>query len=217
MILAGSGKRGNCRSERFWLWPAPEIIHELLGEISSSAELWRIEARYHHHLSPLGQRRVRLHVGSRPAAADQSSPNAETEWAAVKASRQLKASWSAWEGLPDQNQLWEHVRATRISKQEINNIGDATAALDTGATRLKATYDFTIHTHGSIGPSCAIAEVKDGKLTCWTASQATHNLRKQLAAMLAMPVEAVRAIYVEGSGCYGRNGHEDAAADAALR
>jgi nicotinate dehydrogenase subunit B len=141
---------------------------------------------------------------------------AETEWAAIKASRQLKASWSAWEGLPDQNQLWEHVRATRISKQEINNIGDAPAALDTGSTRLKATYDFTIHTHGSIGPSCAIAEVKDGKLTCWTASQATHNLRKQLAAMLAMPVEAVRAIYVEGSGCYGRNGHEDAAADAAL-
>jgi nicotinate dehydrogenase subunit B len=141
---------------------------------------------------------------------------AETEWAAIKASRQLKAGWSVWEGLPDENQLWDHVRATRISKEEINNIGDAAAALEAGAMRLKATYDFTIHTHGSIGPSCAIAEVKDGKLTCWTASQATHNLRKQLAAMLAMPLEAVRAIYVDGSGCYGRNGHEDAAADAAL-
>jgi CO/xanthine dehydrogenase Mo-binding subunit len=141
---------------------------------------------------------------------------AETEWAAIRASRQLKASWSAWEGLPDQNQLWDYVRATRISKEEINDIGDAAAALGAGATRLRATYDFTIHTHGSIGPSCAIAEVKDGNLTCWTASQATHNLRKQLAAMLAMPVETVRAIYVDGSGCYGRNGHEDAAADAAL-
>ena len=141
---------------------------------------------------------------------------AETEWAAIKASRQLNASWSAWEGLPDQNQLWDYVRATRISKEEIKNIGDAAAALDAGAIRLKATYDFTVHTHGSIGPSCAIAEVKDGKLTCWTASQATHNLRKQLAAMLAMPAETVRAIYVDGSGCYGRKGHEDAAADAAL-
>lgn len=141
---------------------------------------------------------------------------AETEWAAIRASRQLKASWSAWEGLPDQNQLWDYVRATRISKEEINDIGDAAAALGAGATRLRAAYDFTIHTHGSIGPSCAIAEVKDGNLTCWTASQATHNLRKQLAAMLAMPVETVRAIYVDGSGCYGRNGHEDAAADAAL-
>jgi nicotinate dehydrogenase subunit B len=141
---------------------------------------------------------------------------AETEWAAIKASRQLKAGWSTWEGLPDENQLWDHVRTTRISKEEINNIGDVAAALEAGAKRLKATYDFTIHTHGSIGPSCAIAEIKDGKLTCWTASQATHNLRKQLAAMLAMPLEAVRAIYVDGSGCYGRNGHEDAAADAAL-
>jgi nicotinate dehydrogenase subunit B len=142
---------------------------------------------------------------------------AETDWAAIKASRQLKASWSAWEGLPDQDKLWEHVRGTKISKAETtSNNGDAPAALDSGLKRVKATYDFTIHTHGSIGPSCAVAELKDGKLTCWTASQATHNLRKQLAAMLSMPAENVRAIYVDGSGCYGRNGHEDAAADAAL-
>src|SRR5207245_8933453 len=71
-------------------------------------------------------------------------------------------------------------------------------------------------THASIGPSGAIAEMKDGQLTCWTASQATHNLKKQLAAMMNMPVENVRCIYLEGSGCYGRNGHEDAAGDAAL-
>ena len=56
----------------------------------------------------------------------------------------------------------------------------------------------------------------DGKLTCWTASQTTYLLRKQLAAMLAMPEADVRCVYVDGSGCYGRNGHEDAAADAAL-
>ncbi len=62
----------------------------------------------------------------------------------------------------------------------------------------------------------AAAEFKDGKLTCWTASQATHLLRKQLAAMLAMPEADVRCVHVDGSGCYGRNGHEDAAADAAL-
>src|SRR5499427_9075630 len=85
-----------------------------------------------------------------------------------------------------------------------------------GAKTLKATYDFAIHTHGSIGPSCAVAEFKDGKLTSWSASQATHNLRKQLATMFGMGADSVRCIYVEGSGCYGRNGHEDAAADAAL-
>ena len=85
-----------------------------------------------------------------------------------------------------------------------------------GAKKLNATYDFAIHTHGSIGPSCAVAEFKDGKLTSWSASQATHNLRKQLAQMFGMPPDNVRCIYLEGSGCYGRNGHEDAAADAAL-
>jgi CO/xanthine dehydrogenase Mo-binding subunit len=61
-----------------------------------------------------------------------------------------------------------------------------------------------------------VAEFRDGKLTSWSASQATHNLRRQLAAMFSLPLQDVRAIYVEGAGCYGRNGHEDAAADAAL-
>ena len=53
-------------------------------------------------------------------------------------------------------------------------------------------------------------------MTCWTASQATHNLRKQLAASLGVPAAQVRCIYLAGAGCYGRNGHEDAAADAVL-
>jgi CO/xanthine dehydrogenase Mo-binding subunit len=142
---------------------------------------------------------------------------AETEWAAIKASRRLKTTWSNWRGLPDQAGLWDHVRSSKIAKDDItSNTGDAAGALRSAAKRLNATYDFAIHTHGSIGPSCAVAEVRDGTLTCWTASQATHNLRKQLAAMLSMSTADVRCIYIEGSGCYGRNGHEDAAADAAL-
>ena len=142
---------------------------------------------------------------------------AQSEWGAIKASRQLKATWSHWEGLPDQDALWDYVRQTKVVKDDVtSNVGDPAGALAQGAKRLKASYDFAINTHGSIGPSCAIVEIKDGALTCWTASQATHNLRKQLAAMLSMPLEAVRCIYVDGSGCYGRNGHEDAAADAAL-
>jgi len=141
---------------------------------------------------------------------------APNEWTAIKAMRRLKAVWSSREDLPDQNKLWEHVRATPVAKDDVtSNVGDAATALEQGR-RLKATYDFAIHTHGSIGPSCAVAEMKDGKLTCWSPSQAPHNLRKQLAAMLDLPVENIRVIYVEGSGCYGRNGHEDATADAAL-
>jgi CO/xanthine dehydrogenase Mo-binding subunit len=104
-----------------------------------------------------------------------------------------------------------------VAKEDItSNVGDTPSALARASRRLKATYDFAIQTHGSIGPSCAVADFKEGKLTCWTASQATHSLRKQLAQMLAIPAEDVRCIYIEGAGCYGRNGHEDAAADAAL-
>ena len=109
------------------------------------------------------------------------------------------------------------MRASKVAKDEVTgNVGNSAEALGQGAKKLNATYDFAIHTHGSMGPSCAIAEFKDGKLTSWSASQATHNLRKQLAKMFSLPPENVRCIYFEGSGCYGRNGHEDAAADAAL-
>jgi CO/xanthine dehydrogenase Mo-binding subunit len=143
---------------------------------------------------------------------------AENEWAAVKAAQQLKATWSKWEGLPEQAKLLEHVRASKVAKDEVTgNVGNTAEAMSKeGLKRISATYDFAIHTHGSIGPSCAVAEFKDGKLTSWSASQATHNLQKQLAKMFGLPLESVRCIYVEGSGCYGRNGHEDAAADAAL-
>ncbi len=142
---------------------------------------------------------------------------AESEWSAIRAAQKLKANWSNWEGLPEQSKLWEHVRATKVNKDDVtSNVGNAEPALEQAVKRLSATYNFAIHTHGSIGPSCAVAEMKDGKLTCWSSSQGTHDLRQQLAAMLSMPDADVRAIYVEGSGCYGRNGHEDAAADAVL-
>jgi nicotinate dehydrogenase subunit B len=142
---------------------------------------------------------------------------AETEWSAIKAAEQLVVTWSEWQGLPEQSRIWEHVRATPIVRDDVmSRLGDSHAALETSPHKLSATYEFAMHTHGSIGPSCAVASFAGNKLTCWTASQATHDLRKQLAAMLAVSDDDVRCVYVEGSGCYGRNGHEDAAADAAL-
>ena len=142
---------------------------------------------------------------------------AETEWASIKAARALKAAWSPWEGLPDMTALYQTVRATPVAKDEITiNAGDPKGALAKAVKTLKATYEFAIHTHGSIGPSCAVADLHDGQLTVWSASQAPHWLRRELSAMLGMPVEKIRVVYLDGAGCYGRNGHEDAAADAAL-
>ena len=142
---------------------------------------------------------------------------AETEWAAIKAAQKLRATWSAWEGLPEMDTLYEHVRGTPIARDEVTqNLGDAPAALAAAAKRLSATYEFGIHLHGSIGPSCAIADFREGRLTVWSATQAPHWTRKELAAMLNIAPDDIRVVYVEGAGCYGRNGHEDAAADAAL-
>jgi CO/xanthine dehydrogenase Mo-binding subunit len=142
---------------------------------------------------------------------------ATNEWAAIKAARQLSVKWSEWLGLPDQMRLWEHVRNTKILHDDVtSNIGDSVHALRGAPQTLSATYDFAIHTHGSIGPSCAVAQWEGDRLTCWNAAQSPHNLRKQLAAMFSLKEEQVHGIYIEGSGCYGRNGHEDAAADAAL-
>ena len=143
---------------------------------------------------------------------------AENEWAAIRGASALKAAWSHSETLPDSDKLWDHVRATKVVKDQVtSNVGNTAAAMaQKPAKSLKATYDFAIHTHGSIGPSCAVAEFNGGKLTSWSASQATHALRAQLAQMFSLPPETVRCIYLEGAGCYGRNGHEDAAADAAM-
>ncbi|MBY0336588.1 MAG: molybdopterin-dependent oxidoreductase [Acetobacteraceae bacterium] len=142
---------------------------------------------------------------------------AETEWAAVRAAKDLRVRWSDWAGLPDQARLWEHVKATPVAQVQVtSDRGNAAQAIASAPRKLQASYDFGINSHASMGPSCAVANFEGGRLTTWSASQATHNLRKQLAMMLAMPVEQVRCIYLEGAGCYGRNGHEDAAADAAL-
>ena len=126
---------------------------------------------------------------------------ADSEWAAVKAASQLTATWSSWEGLPEMSKLYEHVRSTAINKDEVTiDKGDPKAALAGAAKRLEATYEFAIHTHGSIGPSCAIAEWKNDQLTVWTASQATHLLRRDLAMMFGVPADKIRCLYFDGAG-----------------
>jgi CO/xanthine dehydrogenase Mo-binding subunit len=142
---------------------------------------------------------------------------AEDEWTAVRASRALRAQWSAWSGLPEQDNLAATLRADRDITDEmlVNRAGPPTGTVPGAITR-SATYFWPMQSHGSIGPSCAVADVSNDAATVWTASQGTHGNRKTFARFLGLPEEAVRLIYVEGAGCYGMNGHEDAAADAAI-
>jgi CO/xanthine dehydrogenase Mo-binding subunit len=79
-----------------------------------------------------------------------------------------------------------------------------------------ATYRRPYQMHASIGPSCAVALRKDDELTVWTHSQGVYPLQGALAELLHLPKERVRCVHVEGSGCYGHNAADDAAADAAL-
>ncbi len=140
---------------------------------------------------------------------------ADHEWGAVRGARELKASWTSVATLPEQDKLYEHVRATPIVREEVlGEAGDVKAA--SGSKTLSAVYQWPIQTHGSIGPSCGVAEVTREGATVWTASQSTHKYQPHFAKILGLPIDKMRLVYVEGSGCYGMNGHEDAAIEAAL-
>ena len=142
---------------------------------------------------------------------------AKSEWGAIKAAKALKLDWSAGTGLPDKATVFDYWRKQPIAKEEATQkVGDALAALATCEKRVKASYEFAVQTHASIGPSCAVADYSAGQLVVWSPSQATHSMQSELAAVTGVAVDKVRLLYVDGSGCYGRNGHEDATADAAL-
>ncbi len=81
---------------------------------------------------------------------------------------------------------------------------------------VQATFSRPYVAHASLGPSCALAEFKDGHLTVWSHGQGMHPLRRNLAAALGMPIEAITAKHLHGAGCYGHNGADDAALDACL-
>lgn len=142
---------------------------------------------------------------------------ATTEWGAVKAMRAMQVTWGAGTGLPAQATVFDHWRSRPVAKQDVTQkVGDARAVLAAAPRRITARYDFPVQTHASMGPSCAVAQLRDGELTLWSASQATHSLVTEVAPIVGLPPEKIRIVYLDGAGCYGRNGHEDASADAAL-
>jgi CO/xanthine dehydrogenase Mo-binding subunit len=138
---------------------------------------------------------------------------APEEWTAIAAMRRLKTTWSGG-GLAPVTDLAAAVRAVpEVSRKAIVDTGDL-GALAGGA--IDATYVWPHQSHGSIGPSCAVADVRDGRATIWSGTQGIFFLRGALAQLLNLPAPAVRVRYVEAAGCYGHNGADDAAADAAL-
>lgn len=142
---------------------------------------------------------------------------APSEWTAIQAARRLKVQWSDWKGLPDHAAMATTWRALPVVKVEPRpSRGDVAAGFKQATQTLKASYDFTIHSHASLGPSCAVARFEGGACELWSPSQATHSLQSEVALLLGLTKDKVRLHYVDGSGCYGRNGHEDCTADVAL-
>ncbi len=144
---------------------------------------------------------------------------AEREWDAVRASRQLRAEWTGGTPLGEHATLFDSMRAsTVVREQPVTRRGDM-SALDApapGVRTLTATYRWPVHSHGSIGPSCGVADVRGDHATIWSSSQGTHRYRAAFAKVLGLAPERVRVIYMDGAGSYGQNGAEDAACDAAL-
>jgi CO/xanthine dehydrogenase Mo-binding subunit len=142
----------------------------------------------------------------------------------VRAREALRESarWEEQAALPDGEELYENLRSqpTRsfLVVDGVGQEGPVDAAEDPteAAVTREATFYRPYHMHASIGPSAALARVEDEKLTVWTHSQGVSLLRLSLAQALNRTPEEIRVIHAEGAGCYGHNGADDAALDAAL-
>src|ERR1700681_468056 len=140
---------------------------------------------------------------------------AKKEFQAIKAMAALSAAakWKETPSLPKQDDLLRVL--TNLPSQD-STIFQHSNPSAVGQKTIEATYTRPYQSHGSIGPSCAVAQLVDGAMTVWTHTQGVYPDRQGIAEMLRVPPASVRLIHVEGSGCYGHNGADDAAADAAL-
>ena len=143
---------------------------------------------------------------------------ADKEWDAIKAFQTLKIEWSdAKPPFPTQSELYDHIRKAPVRKREdIKPVGNVDEAFKTAARVIEAEYEWPFQSHACMGPACAVVEIKDGHVTCWSGSQKPHFVRDGIAATLDMPIDKVDCIWVVGPGSYGRNDADDCAMDTAV-
>jgi len=142
---------------------------------------------------------------------------AKEEWAAVRAAGALKATWSDWQGLPGNDGLERYVRDGALDRdQSAVSKGDPAAAISGAAKKFSASYFWPNQSHASLGPSCAVADVRADVTTIYSAAQGPNGLRTTLAKSFGLPLDKVRVVFHEGSGSYGTNGGDYVAADAVL-
>jgi nicotinate dehydrogenase subunit B len=140
---------------------------------------------------------------------------ADDEFRAIKAMEALgaAATWQEAASLPERARISEYLKGL---PKRVFTIRDDKAVAGVAVKTLEAEYTRPYHMHASIGPSCAVASFTDGQMTVWSHAQGMFPLRQAVSELLKLPLDKVRCIHVAGAGCYGHNGADDAAADAAL-
>jgi len=142
---------------------------------------------------------------------------AEKQWQAAKAATALKVTWNPGDGLPAQDGFYDdYIRKQPSSDFLLVDSKDVDATLKSASHVLKATYLYPYQAHGSIGSSCAVADVQADRATIWSPTQSVYPTQHGISALTGLPLESVRVIFVRGSGCYGLNAADTVSYDAAL-
>ncbi|MGE8507371.1 MAG: molybdopterin cofactor-binding domain-containing protein [Paraburkholderia terricola] len=145
---------------------------------------------------------------------------AEREEVAQQAAKRLDVRWKTVQALPPLETSAEveaALRANPAKRRDLVIEGDVDAALARDPARtLESTYVWPFQMHASIGPSCAVADYREGKLKVWSGTQNPHSLRADLALLMSMDEARIDIVRMDAAGCYGRNCADDVAADAAL-
>jgi nicotinate dehydrogenase subunit B len=141
---------------------------------------------------------------------------AEKQWQAEQAAKALKVVWKPGTGLPSQKDFYDSMRKPPSREVMLVNSKDVENKLKSAARVLKATYLHPYQAHGSIGSSCAVADVQEHHATVWSATQSVYPTRHGVSVLTGLPLDSVRVIFVRGSGCYGLNAADTVSYDAAL-
>jgi CO/xanthine dehydrogenase Mo-binding subunit len=124
-----------------------------------------------------------------------------------------RAAWDERDTLPHEGALEQWLRT---APRETSVVAERAADTPPAAHRIAASFFRPFLAHGSIGPSCAVARWDGATMEVWSHSQGIYNLRADLSKALRLPPEAIVVHHAEGAGCYGHNGADDVALDAAI-
>ncbi len=141
---------------------------------------------------------------------------AEKQWQAAQAAKYLKVNWKLGPGLPAQENFYDYMRKQPSRDLMLVDSKDVDDKLKASSHVLKGTYSHPYQAHGSIGSSCAVADVQSDHATVWSATQSVYPTQHGVSALTALPLDSVRVIFVRGSGCYGLNAADTVSFDAAL-